>query len=192
MVRRWTRMIAIALAGAVAPACLAHAQKGVPPTSVLVGGQAMVSDRDIMDNLQKSPELSTFVSLLHTAGLSDSLQGHGPFTVFAPINPAFNKVPAEQLDALRRPDNRAKLAALMGANILEGNFSSSRLRYLLRQNKGSVDLDTVSGGKLTIILNGPQNIMVKDAKGHAADIVVYDVKQANGVLFVTDAVMQPD
>jgi uncharacterized surface protein with fasciclin (FAS1) repeats len=174
------------------PLSAAHAQKGVPPTSVLVGGQPLNSDRDAMENLGRSPEHTTFVALLRSAGLADTLAGHGPFTIFAPTNAAFRALPPGMLDDLRRPENKARLTALLEANILSGNFSVARLHYLLRQNKGQVELDTEAETKLTAQLNGPPNIIVKDGKGDVADIVTYDVKQANGVLHVTDRVMLPD
>ena len=167
------------------------AQKGVPPTSVIVAGHAMASDHDIIDNLMQSPDHTIFLGLLRSAGMVDALQGHGPFTVFAPINAAFAALPAGQLDSLRRSENKAGLIALLSAHILPGNFSSARLRYLLRGTKGQVEVDTVSEGKLTVLLNGPSNLLVRDTKGNAADIVIYDVKQSNGVMFVTDRVLQP-
>ncbi len=176
-------------------ACLvatpAFAQKGVPATTVLVDGHAMASDHDIVDNMSQAPEHTVFVGLLRTAGMLDALQSHGPFTVFAPTNAAFAALPPGTLDALRRPESKANLVALLSEHILPGTFSSARLRYLLRTSKGQVDLDTVGEGKLTVTLNGPSNLVIKDPKGTVADIVIYDVKQANGVVFVTDRVLQP-
>ena len=169
----------------------ALAQKGVPPTTVLVDGHAMASDHDIVDNLSQAPDHTVFLGLLRSAGMLDGLQAHGPFTVFAPTNEAFAALPAGALDALRRPENKANLVALLSQHILPGTFSTARLRYLLRAGKGQVDLDTVGEGKLTVTLNGPSNLVVKDQKGTLADIVIYDVKQANGVVFVTDRVLQP-
>ena len=173
--------------GASSPA---FAQRGVPPTSITVAGHAMASDHDIIDNLAQSPEHTVFLGLLRSAGMAEALQGHGPFTVFAPVNMAFASLPAGLVDGLRRPENKAALVALLSQHILPGNFSSARLRYLLRGTKGQVDVDTISDGKLTVMLNGPSNLVVRDAKGGTADIVIYDVKQSNGVMFVTDRVLQ--
>lgn len=167
------------------------AQKGVPPTTVTVAGHAMASDHDIIDNLAQSPDHTVFLSLIRSAGIVEALQGHGPFTVFAPINAAYAVLPAGLLDTLRRPENKANLAAFLSEQILPGNFSSARLRYMLRGGKGQVDLDTISDGKLTIAFNGPSNLVARDPKGNSADIVIYDVKQSNGVLFITDRVLQP-
>ena len=168
----------------------ALAQKGVPPTSVTVAGHAMASDHDIIDNLAQSPEHTVFLGLLRNAGMAEPLQAHGPFTVFAPIDAAFATLPPGLLDTLRRPENKASLIAFLSQHILPGNFSSARLHYLVR-SKGQVELDTVSDGKLVVMLNGPSNLAVRDPKGDMADIVVYDVKQSNGVMFVTDRALQP-
>ena len=189
MIRIHSLLLAAGLVSlAVSPA---FGQKGVPPTTVLVDGHAMASDRDIVDNLSQAPEHTVFMGLLRTAGMLDGLQSHGPFTVFAPTNAAFAALPPGTLDTLQRPEGKASLVALLSEHILPGTFSTARLRYLLRTSKGQVDIDTVGEGKLTVSLNGPSNITVKDQKGAMADIVIYDVKQANGVVFVTDRVLQP-
>ena len=181
----------LAAAGLAVSAPPAMAQKGVPPSSVIVGGQPMVSDHDIMDNLSHSADHTTFFGLLQLAGMADPLRGHGPFTVFAPTNAAFAALPPGMLDALRRPDNKNTLAALLSLQIVSGNYSSARLHYLLRSGKGQAELDTVGEGKLTMLTNGPTNMVVRDPKGDLASITLYDAKQANGVLFVTDRVLLP-
>ena len=181
----------VAAAGLTLSATSAMAQKGVPPSSVIVGGQPMVSDHDIMDNLSRSADHSTFYGLLQLAGMADPLRGHGPFTVFAPSNAAFAALPPGMLDSLRRPDNKNNLAALLSLQIVSGNYSSARLHFMLRSIKGPVELDTVGEGKLTVTANGPVNLVVHDPKGGMASIILYDAKQANGVLFVTDRVLLP-
>ena len=179
------------LASLAVPYTPALAQKGVPPTSVMVGGHAMVSDRDIIENLAQSPEHTVFLGLLRTAGMTDALQSHGPFTVFAPTNAAFESLAAGTLDALRRPENKPALVAMMSEHIVPGNFSLARLHYIIRTSKGQADIDTVNDGKVTVATNGPANLVVHGPKGDPADIVIYDAKQSNGVLFVTDRVLQP-
>ena len=151
----------------------------------------MASDHDLIDNLTGSPETSVFLGLLRAAGMVDALQGHGPFTVFVPTNAAFAVLPADMLDSLRRPENKASLIALLSEHILPGNFSLARLRYILRTSKGQADIDTVSDGKLTVTTNGPSNLIVRGPKGEPADIIVYDAKQSNGVVFITDRVLLP-
>ena len=185
---RGVRASAIALALAVTPAA---AQKGVSPSVVVVGGAPMVSDQDIMENLSRSTEHRIFIALLHQAGLSDLLRQHGPFTVFAPNDAAFAGMPPGELDALRHPDNKATLVKLLKAHIVPGDYSSSRLRFLMRGGKGQAELEDLAEDKLTVSTNGPSNLILRDAKGTMVDIILYDVKQANGVVFVTDRVVAP-
>lgn len=182
---------AAGLALAVLPTIPALAQKGVPPSTVVVGGQPMVSDHDIMDNLSRSADHTVFYGLLQLAGMADALRGRGPFTVFAPTNAAFAALPAGKLDSLRAPNNKNTLAALLSLQIVSGNYSAARLHFLLRSSKGQTELDTVGEGKLIVTTNGPTNLVVRDPKGGTASIILYDAKQANGVLFVTDQVLLP-
>ena len=177
------------LASLAAPAAMA--QKGVPPTSVIVGGHPMASDHDIVDNLSGSAEHTVFIRLLRSAGMLDALQGHGPFTVFAPTDAAFSRLPPGVLDGLEHAENKAGLVSLLSMQILPGNYSLARLRFLIRGGKGQVEIDTVNDAKLNVTTNGPANLMLRDPKGDTADIVVYDAKQANGVVFVTDRVLLP-
>jgi uncharacterized surface protein with fasciclin (FAS1) repeats len=194
---RWTKCgfltsrLMAALAVGLLTGMPARAQKGIPPTSVIVGGHAMASDHDIMDNLSHSADHRTLLSLLRLSGIADALQAHGPFTLFAPTDAAFSALPAAFLDSLRQPENKPALVALLSMQILPGNYSSARLHYLLRAGKGQAELDTVSDGKLVLTTNGPTNLVLRDPKGTVADIILYDAKQANGVVFVTDRVLQP-
>ena len=183
-------LVLAALAG-LASSAPAMAQKGVPPSAVIVGGQPMVSDHDIVENLSRSGDHTTFYGLLQLAGMVDPLRGHGPFTVFAPTNAAFAALPSGMVDALRRPENKNNLAALLSLQIVAGNYSSARLHFMLRSGKGQAELDTVGEGKLVVSTNGPMNLVIRDPKGATASIILYDAKQANGVLFVTDRVLQP-
>jgi uncharacterized surface protein with fasciclin (FAS1) repeats len=169
----------------------AWAQKGVPATTVIVGGFAMSSGHDFIDNLAQSADHKTFLSLLEHAGMQDALQAHGPFTVFAPTDAAFAALPPGKLDTLRRPENKAALQALLGIQIVPGNYSSARLRYLLRIGKGQTELDTVGGGKLVVTTNGPTNLVLRSPNGMTSNVILYDAKQSNGVLFVTDRVLRP-
>ena len=170
---------------------VASAQRGVAPSSVTVGGHPMESDRDLAENLAQSADHTVFVALLRAAGMTETLQGHGPFTVFAPVNAAFAALAPGVLDALRRPENKERLVALLSMQVVAGNYSSARLHFLLRGGKGQTELETISEGKLQVTTNGPSNLVVKDAKGEGAAITLYDAKQANGVLFVTDRVLLP-
>ncbi len=169
----------------------AWAQKGVAPTTVIVGGSPMVSDKDLLDDLPNSAEHTVYLTLLHASGLADMLRGRGPFTVFAPTDAAFAALPPGTVEMLQRPENKARLVTLLSDLILPGNFSLARFQYILRSYKGQVDLDTINNAKLTVSTNGPGNIILKDAKGQVARILVYDVKQANGVMYVIDRVLMP-
>ncbi len=178
----------VALAGA---SSASWAQRGVAASTVTVGGHAMASDRDLMENLAQSSDHTVFLGLLHDAGMAEALQGHGPFTVFAPTNAAFAALPPGVLEALRRPESKERLVALLSMQVVAGNYSSARLHFLLRAGKGQTELETIDEGKLEVTTNGPSNLVVKDSKGGLAAITLYDAKQANGVLFVTDRVLLP-
>jgi uncharacterized surface protein with fasciclin (FAS1) repeats len=167
------------------------AQKGVAPTTVTVGGAPMVSDRDIMENLSRSADHEVFVGLLRDAGLADSLRHRNIFTIFAPTDAAFAALPPGQLDSLKKPENKSALVRLLQAHIVPGDYSSARLRYLMRSGKGQAELEDAAQGKLTVTTNGPSNIVLRDGKGATADIILYDAKQSNGVVFVIDRVLQP-
>lgn len=181
------------LSGVVA-SLMAHpalAQKGVPPTVVVVGGYGMVSDRNMIENLSQSADNHVFMDLLRASGMTDALRQNGPFTVFVPTDEAFAALPAGTLDALRKPESKARLTSLMSDYVVPGIFSSARLRLLLRHSKEQVELDTLNGGKIVIGSNGPSNLVVRNAGGIAADITLYDVKQGNGVVFIIDRVALP-
>jgi uncharacterized surface protein with fasciclin (FAS1) repeats len=181
---------ALILGVCISLAAPAFAQKGVAPTSVTVGGKPMMSDQDIVENLSQSADHTVLLALLNSAGMVDALRSHGPFTVFAPTNAAFAALAPGLLDSLRRPENKPALVALLSMQIVPGIYSSARLHFLQR-GKGQTELDTVSGGKLVVGQNGPTNLVLRDSKGDTAAILIYDAKQANGVIFVTDRVMQP-
>ena len=189
MTRTALVLLAVLLATLATPAL---AQKGVAATAVIVGGHPMMSDRDIMENLSQSADHTVLVSLLKQAGLAEGLAGHGPFTLFAPTNAAFAALPPGLLDSLSEPEHKASLVALLSMQIVPGNYSSARLHLLLRTGKGQTALDTASEGSLIVVANGPLNLMVRDPKGDTANVILYDAKQANGVVFVTDRVMQPE
>jgi uncharacterized surface protein with fasciclin (FAS1) repeats len=167
------------------------AQKGVAPTTVTVGGAPMVSDRDIMENLSRSADHVVFVALLHETGLADALRQRNVFTVFAPTDAAFAALPPGQLETLKKPENKAALLRLLQAHIISGDYSSARLRFMMRSGKGQAELEDIAQGKLVVTTNGPSNIVLRDAKGTMTDIILYDVKQSNGVIFVIDRVLQP-
>ena len=112
--------------------------------------------------------------------------------MFAPTDAAFAALPPGLLDSLRKPENKTALVALLSMQIVLGNYSSARLHLLMRTGKGQTALDRVKEGSLTVVANGPLNLMVRYPKGDTANVILYDAKQANGVVFVTDRVMQQE
>ena len=179
----------LALLAGAAPAM---AQRGVAPSTIIVGGAPMISDRDMMENLSRSSTNRIFIGLIQAAGLADTLRQRGPLTVFVPTDAAFAAMPPGQLDALRKPEGKPALVKLLQAHIILGDYSSTRLRFLMRGNKNQAELDDIDEGKLTVTTNGPSNLVLRDAKGTMTDIILYDVRQANGVVFVIDRVLAPD
>ena len=159
--------------------------------TVMVGGQPMFSSKTIVQNAVNSADHTTLVAAVKAAGLVDTLQGPGPFTVFAPVNSAFAALPAGTVDNLLKPENKGSLVKVLTYHVVPGTITSNDLKNLVRQGHGSATLKTVSGGMLTVALNGPNNIVIRDENGGVADITVYDVLQSNGVIHSVDKVLLP-
>jgi uncharacterized surface protein with fasciclin (FAS1) repeats len=159
--------------------------------TVMVGGQSMFPSKTIVANAVNSADHTTLVAAVKAAGLVDTLNGKGPFTVFAPTNAAFAALPAGTVDALLKTENKPMLTKVLTYHVVAGAYDTSRLRGLIRAGNGQATLTTVEGGKLSLMMNGPSNIMVKDAKGDVADIGISDVRQSNGVIQVIDHVLLP-
>ncbi len=158
---------------------------------VMVGGQEMSPGKTIVANAVNSSDHTTLVAAVKAAGLVGALSGKGPFTVFAPTNEAFNDLPAGTVATLVQPANKAELTKILTYHVVPGDYSSVRLRGLILAGGGSAQLTTLEGGKLTFMMNGTNNIVVRDAKGDTADITITDVNQANGVIQVVDKVLMP-
>lgn len=163
---------------------------GMPPT-VMVGGQAMYPGKTIVGNAVNSADHTTLVAAVKAAGLADALNGAGPFTVFAPTNEAFADLPAGTVPTLLKPENKKTLATVLEYHVVPGTYSTADLRRLILAGNGTARLKTLAGGELTLMMNGPTNIIVKDAKGQVADISIADVNQSNGVIHVIDRVLMP-
>lgn len=159
--------------------------------NVMVGGQSMLPSKDIIDNAVNSTDHTKLVSAVKAAGLVDTLKGKGPFTVFAPTNAAFAKLPAGTLETLLKPENKATLTKILTYHVVSGKYDFDALSKLIKKGKGKATLSTVSGGKLSFSKNGMYNIMVWDEKGSMANISTYDVYQSNGVIEVVDTVLMP-
>ncbi len=182
-----TALFAAILLASAAPA---FAQPMAEPT-VRVGGQAMFPSKTIVANAMNSTDHTTLVAAVKAAGLVETLNGPGPFTVFAPTNEAFAMLPAGTVDNLVKPENKAMLTRILTYHVVAGSYDSNKLRSLILEGNGTATLNTVSGGKLWLMMNGSTNIAVKDEKGDVADITISDVRQSNGVIQVVDHVLHP-
>ena len=154
----------------------------------MVGGQEMFPAKNIIENAMNSADHTTLVAAVKAAGLVETLQGAGPFTVFAPVNAAFEKLPAGAVPMLLMPENKAMLAKVLTYHVVSGRVSSMDLAKWIEKGKGKTELKTVSGGKLWAMMDG-KNIVLKDEKGGMSKITQADVFQSNGVIHVVDAVV---
>lgn len=158
--------------------------------SVIVGGAAMYPSRNIVENAVNSADHTTLVAAVKAAGLVETLSGPGPFTVFAPTNAAFAKLPAGTVEMLVKPENKAALTSILTYHVVPGRVTASDLIAMINAGNGSAKLTTVNGGTLTAHLMGGK-VMVIDAKGAMATVTQADVMQSNGVIHVTNAVSLP-
>jgi uncharacterized surface protein with fasciclin (FAS1) repeats len=159
--------------------------------SVMVGGQAMLPAKDIVDNAVNSADHTTLVAAVKAAGLVETLKGKGPFTVFAPTNAAFAQLPVGTVDNLLKPENRDALGKVLTYHVVAGRMTAASLEKAIKAGGGTATLKTVSGGTLWAMMNGPRNIVIKDEAGSIAEISTYDVMQSNGVIQVIDRVLMP-
>lgn len=158
---------------------------------VMVGGQPMYPAKTIVMNAVNSADHTMLVAAVKAAGLVDALNSKGPFTVFAPTDEAFKDLPAGTVEMLLKPENKATLTKILTYHVVPGDYTSTDIRRMISQGNGQATLKTLEGGTLTFMMNGSQNILVKDEKGNVADISIYDVKQSNGVIHVIDRVLMP-
>ena len=158
--------------------------------TVMVGGAAMYPSRNIVQNAVNSRDHTTLVAAVQAAGLADTLSGPGPFTVFAPTNAAFARLPAGTVETLLRPENRAQLTGVLTYHVVSGRMTAADLMRVIRAGHGSARLTTVQGGTLTARMRGG-HIVLADAHGGMATVTQADVMQSNGVIHVTNAVSIP-
>jgi uncharacterized surface protein with fasciclin (FAS1) repeats len=179
---------AIALvSGATVPA---FAQK-MEEKSVTVGGAPMYPSKNIIQNAVNSKDHTTLVAAVKAAGLVDTLQGPGPFTVFAPTNAAFNKLPPGTVDTLVKPENKATLTGILTYHVVPGRMTATNLMKAVKDGEGMAKLKTVAGGELVVKQTGPGKLSITDAKGNTAMVTTADVLQSNGVIHVVDTVLLP-
>jgi uncharacterized surface protein with fasciclin (FAS1) repeats len=158
--------------------------------SVMVGGAAMYPNRNIIQNAVNSRDHTTLVAAVQAAGLADTLSGAGPFTVFAPTNAAFDRLPAGTVQTLLRPENRTMLQNILTYHVVPGRMTAANLMAAIRAGGGTARLNTVSGGTLTARMAG-NAIVLTDARGGMSTVTQADVMQSNGVIHVTNAVSIP-
>ncbi|MBK0035280.1 fasciclin domain-containing protein [Erwinia sp. S43] len=159
--------------------------------TVMVGGAAMYPSKNIVENAMNSKDHTTLVAAVKAAGLVDTLQGPGPFTVFAPTNAAFAKLPMGTVDTLLKPENKSKLTAVLTYHVVAGKYDMKALEKKVKQGHGRAELKTVNGASLWVMQNGPHNLQLKDNQGNVANISTYDVQQKNGAIDVIDTVLMP-
>jgi len=181
-----------ALAAVVAAGLAASPVSSKMSTSktVMVGGAPMYPSKDIIDNAVNSKDHTTLVAAVKAAGLVDTLKGTGPFTVFAPTNAAFAKLPAGTVDTLLKPENKATLSGILTYHVVAGKVSAADLVGKIKAGGGKATLATVNGGTLTAALAG-KSVVLTDAKGGTSRVTIADVNQSNGVIHVVDTVLMP-
>lgn len=165
----------------------------VPPVFAadpMVGGSPMSPSKDIVTNASLSKDHTTLVAAVTAAGLVETLQGPGPFTVFAPTNAAFAMLPAGTVETLLKPENKTKLGGILTYHVVSGKTDSMALAAAIKKGGGKAELTTVAGGKLTASMDG-KAVVVTDEMGGKAKVTIADVYQSNGVIHVVDKVLMP-
>jgi uncharacterized surface protein with fasciclin (FAS1) repeats len=160
-------------------------------TTVNVGGAPMYPSKNIIQNAVNSKDHTTLVAAVKAAGLVDTLQGAGPFTVFAPTNDAFSKLPAGTVDTLLKTENKPTLTKVLTYHVVPGRLTATSLMKAVKDGGGMAKLTTVAGADLVVKQAGPGKLSVTDAKGDVATITIADVLQSNGVIHVVDTVLLP-
>ena len=159
--------------------------------TVMVGGAPMYPTKNIVENAVNSKDHTTLVAAVKAAGLVDTLESAGPFTVFAPTNEAFAKLPAGTVDTLLKPENKDKLTAILTYHVVAGHLTAKDLAAKVDEMGGKAMLKTVQGEDLTVMRRGGAHLTITDAKGDVAQITIADVLQSNGVIHVINKVLIP-
>lgn len=174
-------------ANTMAPANTATAPAGDNP---MVGGAAMLKTKDIIDNAVNSKDHTTLVAAVKAAGLVETLKGAGPFTVFAPTNEAFDKLPKGTVDTLLKPESKKALTGILTYHVVAGKMDAAAIAKGIEEGKGKFTMKTVAGGTLTATLEG-KDVIITDEKGGKSKVTIADVMQSNGVIHVVDSVLMP-
>ena len=175
---------------AIVIVAMAFANDAQAQKNPMVGGAAMYANKDIVDNAVNSKDHTTLVAAVTAAGLVETLKSAGPFTVFAPTNAAFDKLPAGTVGTLVKPENKKTLTTILTYHVVAGKLGTKEVAAAIKAGGGKAELTTVQGGKLWIYMEG-KKVMLKDEKGGAATVTIADVFQSNGVIHVIDTVLMP-
>lgn len=157
----------------------------------MVGGAEMYPNKDIVDNAVNSKDHTTLVAAVKAAGLVETLKSKGPFTVFAPTNAAFDKLPAGTVETLVKPENKAMLTKILTYHVVAGKMDAKTIAKAIKAGNGKAELTTVSGGKLWASMEGDK-LVLTDEKGNSAAVTIANVMQKNGVIHVIDTVLMPN
>jgi len=158
--------------------------------TVMVGGAAMYPTKNIIENAVNSKNHTTLVAAVKAAGLVETLEGPGPFTVFAPTNEAFDKLPKGTVEKLVKPENKAKLTSILTYHVVAGKLSSADLMKMVKAENGKATLKTVNGESLYVTQKS-NNLIVTDESGNVAQITIADVNQSNGIIHVINTILLP-
>ena len=159
--------------------------------TVMVGGAPMYPSKNIVQNAVNSKDHTTLVAAVKAAGLVDTLQSAGPFTVFAPVNSAFAKLPAGTVDTLLKPENKGTLTTVLTYHVVPGRLTAANLMKAVKDGGGQAKFKTVAGGELTVTSPSAGKLTITDAKGGASTVTIGDVLQSNGVIHVVNSVLLP-
>ncbi len=167
-----------------------QAAKPAAEVTVTVGGAEMYPSKDIIENAANSKDHTTLVAAVKAAGLVETLKGPGPFTVFAPANSAFEKLPKGKVKSLLKPSNKKKLTKILTYHVVAGKMTAADLVDAIKKGKSRAKLKTVSGGTLMAMMDG-EKVILTDEKGNKSTVTTSDVMQKNGVIHVVDSVVMP-
>ncbi|GAA0755249.1 fasciclin domain-containing protein [Psychroflexus lacisalsi] len=156
----------------------------------MVGGAEMYPTKNIVENALNSKDHTTLVAAVKAAELVETLSSDGPFTVFAPTNAAFGNLPEGTVESLLKPENKKQLQTVLTYHVIAGKFNAEDVVAAIKKGDGKAELQTLSGGTLTAMLDG-KNVKIKDSKGNVATVTIADVNQSNGVIHVIDTVLLP-
>jgi uncharacterized surface protein with fasciclin (FAS1) repeats len=159
--------------------------------TVMVGGAPMFPSKNIVENAVNSKDHTTLVAAVKAAGLVDTLASPGPFTVFAPVNAAFAKLPAGTVDTLLKPENKGTLTTVLTYHVVPGRLTAVNLMKAVKDGNGEAKFKTVAGGEITVKSPSAGKLTITDAKGGTSTVTIGDVLQSNGVIHVIDTVLLP-